>query len=167
MLDRILALEEEVSALKKEATETEPGLVRISKSAAVTDSTGMALAASEKNAALEGTIMNAVSSIDTSLNQFMNRLKVEVASLGYNQEDKSALGKIDNPTSIFGRKLTPYAILFTDSIGDTIYGGGTTLFIGYTYPDDKWGAQLRMKYSDNTISVRRKTTGTWGEWRTA
>ena len=61
VLDRIAALENRIEELEgREATMETPGLVRISKSSAVTDSAGLALAASEKNASLEGTLASEI-----------------------------------------------------------------------------------------------------------
>lgn len=51
------------------ATNTGLGHVKVTNSAAVTDSTGLALAATEKNAALEGTLANLISKINSNFNK--------------------------------------------------------------------------------------------------
>lgn len=62
--ERIAELENRLEQLESRlATAETPGLVRLSSSEAVTDSNGLALPASEKNAALEGTLANQLKNI--------------------------------------------------------------------------------------------------------
>ena len=164
--DRISALEQRINLLEnKYATETEPGLVRLTKSKSVTDSTGLAVPSSELNAALEGSIAHKVAGIDERLNEFMQRMKVESFLIDYRAGNKEeALQIVDNPTIVLGYKLTTYAFLFRDSVGDSPYLGGITAFFGYCYPGDDYGAQLRMNYQDSKIHFRLKYNRSWHEW---
>lgn len=73
----------------------------------------------------------------------------------------SNIEKINNPTTIFGRANTPYMLLVNDNKGDTIFGGGISLIIGYTYKNDMYGAQMTISFSGKTIRTRNKRNGTW------
>ena len=53
------------------------GLVKLSDSEAVTDSTGLALPATEKNATIEGTLANQISKLNTDIS---NMRQVEIAT---------------------------------------------------------------------------------------
>ena len=76
---------------------------------------------------------------------------------------KNNMEKINNPTTVFGKVNTPYMMLVNDNNGDTIFGGGISLIIGYTYKDDMYGAQMVIRYSSKTIRVRNKSRGVWAE----
>lgn len=71
---------------------------------------------------------------------------------------------VNNPTSLFGKKNTPYILLVNDNKGETIFGGGISFIIGYTYKNDDYGTQLVMRYSNKTIRVRNKYNGVWGNF---
>lgn len=70
---------------------------------------------------------------------------------------------VNNPTKIFGNKTTPYALLVQDDANSTIFGGGISFIIGYTYVDDKYGAQLVLKYGDDVLRFRNKYSGNWSD----
>lgn len=61
MEENIAALQRELNAVKNSRGGDEPGLVRLSSSQSVTDSTGLALPTSENNASINGTLANRVS----------------------------------------------------------------------------------------------------------
>lgn len=63
------AVKEIITHMVLKATGSVAGHVKVSSSAAVTDSTGMALAATEKNASLEGTLAYKLEQLNTNLNQ--------------------------------------------------------------------------------------------------
>lgn len=64
LLARIVALENEVSALKKQkATGSEYGLVKLSNASDVTESEGLAVPASELNSTVEGTVKNLLNTL--------------------------------------------------------------------------------------------------------
>lgn len=70
--DRLAALENRLAILEGQmATGETPGLVRLSSSSAVTDSTGLALAASEKNAALDGTLASQISESKENISKLL------------------------------------------------------------------------------------------------
>lgn len=74
---------------------------------------------------------------------------------------ESATNYINNPTTLFGTtRHTPYCIIFTDNIGTSIFTGGTVAIYGYTYANDKYGAQLCMKYGLE-LQYRTKSDGIW------
>lgn len=77
---------------------------------------------------------------------------------------ENALGKVDDPTLIFGTaRYCPYIILFTDNTGTSPFQGGTTFILGYTYPNNQYGAQLSMRY--NGIPQYRNKNREWSEWK--
>lgn len=61
------AVKEIIAHMALKATGSVAGHVKVSSSAAVTDSTGMALAATEKNATIEGTLANQIAELNTNL----------------------------------------------------------------------------------------------------
>lgn len=61
-----------ISHIGTSATADKGGHVRLSRSSAVTDSTGLALPATEKNAALDGTLANKIDALNKSLGQKTN-----------------------------------------------------------------------------------------------
>lgn len=63
MEENIAALQRELNAVKNSRGGDEPGLVRLSSSQSVTDSTGLALPTSENNAAIAGTLANRIEAI--------------------------------------------------------------------------------------------------------
>lgn len=82
----------------------------------------------------------------------------------YNEDTKTeALRKIDNPTLLFGARDVSYRILFSDVIGDSIFGGGISEITGHTYASGKYGFQLITKHSRNNerFRIRSLYDGTW------
>lgn len=61
-----------ISHISLGATADKAGHVKLSNSSAVTDSTGLALPATEKNAALDGTMANQIATLNKSLGQKTN-----------------------------------------------------------------------------------------------
>lgn len=61
------AVKEIIAHMALKATGSILGHVKVSSSSAVTDSTGMALAATEKNATIEGTLANQIAELNTNL----------------------------------------------------------------------------------------------------
>ena len=61
-----------ISHISENATASKAGHVKLSSSAAVTDSTGLALPATEKNASLDGTMANQIAALNKSLGQKTN-----------------------------------------------------------------------------------------------
>ena len=96
----------------------------------------------------------------------MNKLNtLNISSIIYNANNKEeALNLLDNPTNLIGAIDANYKLIFKDDIGDSPLGGGKTSIIGYTYSNDKYGAQLAIKY-DNTIKFRSKSLSQWTEWK--
>lgn len=64
------ALSELVSHINTSATEEKAGHVKLSDSSDITDSTGLALPATEKNPSISGTMANQISKINTDTNAF-------------------------------------------------------------------------------------------------
>lgn len=88
--ERIAELENRLEQLESRlATAETPGLVRLSSSEAVTDSNGLALPASEKNAALEGTLAQRIESCKEISKA--NKSAIEKMKLN-NSESSSTLG---------------------------------------------------------------------------
>ena len=57
-----------------------------------------------------------------------------------------------------------YFLTCIDNIGDTMFGGGITVVLGYSYGDDNHGFQLCMKYYPGTsMRYRCLDNGNWTE----
>ncbi len=68
VLDRLAALEQKIEDYESRmATEETAGLVKLSASRSVTSSTGLAVPASELNAAIEGTLANGIQKISDTI----------------------------------------------------------------------------------------------------
>ena len=115
-------------------------------------------------------INNAISRISTNETN-INKLNAEILNIpyfniNYTAENKAeALDLIDNPKHIIGmdqQKVSPYVIIFVDSVGDSHLTGGVSLVIGYEYPRGTHGAQLLIKY--NKIQTRGKIENSWSDW---
>ena len=87
-------------------------------------------------------------------------------TINYTPESKSeALNLLDNPKLITGMlqgKTSPYMIIFVDTVGDSPITGGTSLILGYEYPDGSHGSQVLIKY--NKLQKRDKTEKSWSSW---
>lgn len=91
---------------------------------------------------------------------------IAYAEIVYSESTKDiALNQLNNPTSVFGKKDTPYCILFYDYIGDSIFQGGTSCIYGYTYASDTHGVQVNLKYGEKArVRSRAKVNSVWSEW---
>lgn len=56
-----------------------------------------------------------------------------------------------------------YIITFTDNVGTSPLGGGTSMVIGYEYSAQTYGAQFYIKYNGEK-KLRSKINGTWSDW---
>lgn len=91
------AVKEIIAHMALKATGNVAGHVKVSSSAAVTDSTGMALAATEKNASLEGTLAYKLEQLNTNLmryEQFTVRKASQDESVTIRQVDCFAYGRL-------------------------------------------------------------------------
>ncbi len=73
------AIKDFISHITTKATTSTLGHVKLSDSSAVTDSEGLALPAKEKNASIEGTLANQISSLTTDL-KLKNQIKTIVVT---------------------------------------------------------------------------------------
>lgn len=79
------------------------------------------------------------------------------------------LDLINNPTKLFDKQFQDtksaiaYGIIFNDDTGTSIFGGGISFIIGYTYLSDDYGSQLVIKYNTLSLKIRCKIEGAWGE----
>lgn len=79
------------------------------------------------------------------------------------------LDLINNPTKLFDKQFQDtksaiaYGIIFNDNTGTSIFGGGISFIIGYTYLSDDYGSQLVIKYNTLSLKIRCKIEGAWGE----
>lgn len=79
------------------------------------------------------------------------------------------LDLINNPTKLFDKQFQntksaiAYGIIFNDDTGTSIFGGGISFIIGYTYLSDDYGSQLVIKYNTLSLKIRCKIKGAWGE----
>ena len=77
MEERITGLQSELADVKQSRAGSEPGLVRLSSSQSVTDSTGLALPTSEKNSGINGTLANGIEKVNRSLDLTMLQIDNE------------------------------------------------------------------------------------------
>lgn len=79
------------------------------------------------------------------------------------------LDLINNPTKLFDKQFQDtksaiaYGIIFNDGTGTSIFGGGISFIIGYTYLSDNYGSQLVIKYNTRSLKIRCKVEGAWTE----
>lgn len=82
LLDRISLLENEVSKLKQQkASKTEYGIVQISDSTDVTTDVGFVLGAKEKNAAVNGTVANKISQVESQCNSKISQVEEQIGKI--------------------------------------------------------------------------------------
>ena len=89
------AVKEIITHMALKATGSVAGHVKVSSSAAVTDSTGMALAATEKNASLEGTLAYKLEQLNTNLASKLNSTWTKGTAVSTNSN--SFAGFIEDP----------------------------------------------------------------------
>lgn len=88
---------------------------------------------------------------------------IEVVAIYYTAESKEgATYKLNNPDTLFPQYDKTYAILFHDTVGDSLLGGGTSLVIGY-YADSRYGSQLVLNYFA-VCAKRDKINGVWSDF---
>ena len=70
-------LETEINATKALRASTDSyGMTKVTNASDITDSTGIALAGTEKNASISGTLANQISTLNNNLNDATNKLNV-------------------------------------------------------------------------------------------
>ena len=83
--------------------------------------------------------------------------------------EAEALNYLDRPKTILGMttgKVTPYIIIFTDTVGTSPLEGGSSMVIGYSYPGEQtYGAQVALKY--NAYKKRHADQSGWSSWEDA
>lgn len=127
------------------ATEETAGLVMLSDSEAVTDSTGLALPASEKNAALEGTLANWIKSLnDGNKNSVITLFEYPEDMNGVVSNSVSRIQKEHGKT---GNSPFEYGIISAFSIG------GYTGQIGLSVQSGNYG-----------LYYRSGAHGSWNSW---
>lgn len=142
------------------ATEKTAGLVKLSDSTTVTDSTGLALPASEKNAAAEGSLANSILLAKSELNEsVLNKVRF----LGKIRILDSELGNVAVEHGIPDYMI--YILVQSPAPGESyIQGGGAHIVMGMEYGTHKYGAQLSLGAIQ--LKTRNLMNGVWGEWKT-
>lgn len=89
---------EYITAEDMKASTDEFGFVKLCDSSAVTDSTGLALPATEKNASIEGTLAYQLSQLNTDLENkiYIEKQAIDVSSIGFNGSEKETLITFEN-----------------------------------------------------------------------
>ena len=120
------------------------GLVKVTNSSAVTDSTGLALAATEKNASIEGTLASQISQLNTDLEQKF--------------ENYPSITDPDNAPSGLSR--------IAYGISGNPYYDGWSLILSFGNISDSYRQQLAFSYvqREKPIKYRTKFEGTWNSW---
>lgn len=85
--------------LAQKATAIQLGRVKVTDSSAVTNSEGLALAATEKNAALEGTMANQIAANAAAIEDVNNNLDQKVCIANYVDGQMIKFGIFDNASS--------------------------------------------------------------------
>ena len=144
--EKIKNLENRISLLEQRlATEETAGLVMLSDSEAVTDSTGLVLPASEKNAALEGTLANWIKALnDGNTNSVIRLFEYPEDMNGVVSNSVSRIQKdyVKTENSPFN-----YGTMFVFSIG------GYTGQIGISVDSGDYG-----------LYYRSGAHGSWNRW---
>lgn len=139
-----------ISHTTTSATSSVLGHVKLTDSAAVTDSTGLALPATEKNASVEGTLANQISELNTNLtnytyvtdhkNSFVNSGSVFVYSKTYNKVVVHCYGSVNAdvvtngilcsnfPVPVFGFGALTIVDLSTGTSGECLVNSLGQLF---------------------------------------
>lgn len=79
----VKAVSELISHINVKASTSATGHVKLSDSSAVTDSTGLALPATEKNASISGTMANQISELNTNLSKAITTSNIGSQSVNY------------------------------------------------------------------------------------
>lgn len=96
--------------LSKKATAEQFGRVKLSDSSAVTDSDGLALAATEKNASIDGTLANQIAKLNTDLDNVTGKIEI------YGSYTPSATYKNESICTITANKKGKMLILANISV---------------------------------------------------
>ena len=149
MEDRIDELE------SRDASEEQKGLVRLSSSSAVTDSTGLAVPSSELNAALEGTLANGMERIK---NRAFQKSLPYLGILSAEEENSPEFFQ-KYYEEIFGphtshNDILPYSFM-----------GPNHIIIGYQ-TSNGYGTQLKFGHYQQPSWRSIYGQGVWSEWRT-
>lgn len=153
--DRLAALENRLAILEGQmATEETPGLVRITSSAAVTDSTGLALSAREKNSAISGSIMNKLQEIKSLLSGTGARKVIHRTNAGTGWAGGKAAVSLEEPpgtnlavilASLSAREGT--VLIGTQTVTNNLYfmfrpysgGKETSIIFDFENKEIRWG----------------------------
>ena len=85
-------------------------------------------------------------------------------SLEYRSDNKEEINNyINNPHVLFKNGNCAYCIILNDMVGDSIFSGGISMILGYTYADGLYGSQIQIKYSYEGVRKRNKANGEWGD----
>lgn len=116
------AVKDFISHITTKATTSVLGHVKVTDSSAVTDTTGLALAATEKNAAIGGTLANQISKVNSDLGKKFNKNNILV---------KSDVTEIKE--QVFDNGMTLIRTNNTDVPNMYCYGSGVAFANGDTY----------------------------------
>lgn len=143
-----------ISHVSTKATSSVLGHVKVTNSAAVTDSTGLALAATEKNASISGTLANQISQLNTDIENSIDR------NITYGDRHPARLskylsviknGEVTNMVSIID--IIKKSLIFTadgTELGNTVMSLGDVRF-----------AITRVSIDDNPSTSNRALCVEW------
>ena len=128
----------------QKATTSILGHIKITNSAAVTDSTGLALAATEKNAAISGTLAHQIAQISAQNNDFANN----ISQLNSNMDTKIEVVYNSSGAAVSQVDLSPYPF-------------GVYLIIAYRFVAViwHWSNSMRFKTIEKEDSVELTANG--------
>lgn len=137
------------------------GMVKLTESSAVTDSTGLALAATEKNATIEGTLANQLSQLNTDYASFVRKMSQGIRFYmdsknmpnGFTIRDDGLV--IVNDVEIYQGDIVHLA----GTNNGTPYGSFSCLFCQGNY-----GAVRTDYFSSNSINTSDVHIGANGAW---
>ena len=121
------------------------GMTKVTNSSAVTDSTGLALAATEKNASIDGTLANQISQLNSDLN------KKVLKSYSLFFKNLVSAGTTKTFQSYDKRKISDYVLISISVIYLTNYCQS------YTIDEYLWNTNLWIEFpvisSDNVFNI--------------
>lgn len=133
--------------------------------ALISDANGK-VAASDVDASKVGFLSGVTSDVQEQINSLNSAIIENLKNDTIHFKKVSTNAEIDDPTSIFDNSYIPYGMIVINYSG-TISGmaGGVSFILGYTYPNNTYGAQIKIDFTGG-CAYRNRRDGTWSSWAT-
>ena len=149
---------EEIKELKADLTRY--GMVKLTDSVSVTDSSGLALAATEKNAGIDGTLANRISILGGHLEGYGLE---KIRFLGVQHIKDSEIGNVAAKYSVPDRCMYMFT-QYPQNDSDYIHEGASYFVIGMEYGNHRYGSQYT--FGSMKIKYRYLQDWVWDKWKT-